>query len=97
MSIVRFVPVVRPVVAVAATGLTKSIVQLFVPVVRPVAVATGAGAGGSVVRAFVPVRLCERVLMIDEVFLVVLVRAMVEWFQSKGVGGFYSCGIKATK
>ena len=60
--------------------------------VGPVAVATGAGAG-AVVREVVPVRLCERVLMIDEV----LVRAMVEWFQSKGVG-VYSCGInKATE
>ena len=69
MSIVRFVPVVRPVVAV--------------------------------VRGVVPVRACERVLMIDVVVLEglrVLVRAMVEWFESKGVGGgCYSCGIKATK
>jgi len=35
--------------------------------------------------------------MID-VVLRVLVRAMVEWVQSKGVvGGCYSCGIKATE
>jgi len=66
---------------VVTTGGTGSFV---VPVVRPAATATGAGAGaaGSVVWAFVPVRLCERVLMIE-----VLVRAMVERFESKGVGG----------
>jgi len=56
-----------------------------VPVVRP-----------AIRRAGAVVRLCKRVLMIDEV-LVVLVRAMVERFESKGVG-VYSCGInKATE
>jgi len=40
------------------------------------------------------VRLCERVLMIDEV-LVVLVRAMVEWFQSKGVIFLWNIGNKS--
>ena len=56
-----------------------------VPVVRPVATAT-----------FVPVQLCERVLMIDEV-LVVLVRAMVERFESKGVGGLLFLWNKGNK
>jgi len=54
-----------------------------VPVVRPT---TGAGAGAIVRES---VRLCERVLMIDVVVLEglrVVVRAMVEWFESKGVG-----------
>ena len=64
----------------------ESIGRSFVPVVRPVAVATGAGAiVSSFVRTFVPVRasvrVCARVLMIE-----VLVRAMVERFESKGVG-----------
>jgi len=49
-------------------------------VVRPVA-ATG---------AVFPVRLCEQVLMIDEV----LVRAMVEWFESKGVIFLWNIGNK---
>jgi len=39
--------------------------------------------------------------MIDVVVVLeglrVLVRAMVKRFESKGVGGCYSCGIKATK
>jgi len=71
--------IVRPVVTATGTG------AVVVPVVRPpVATATGAGAGATCVpvRGVVPVRLFERVLMIDEV----LVRAMVEWFESKGVG-----------
>jgi len=72
-SIVR--PAVLVVVITTATGL------FVVPVVRPpVATATGAGAiVSSFVGTFVPVRLCERVLMIE-----VLVRVMVERFESKG-------------
>ena len=39
------------------------------------------GVGAGAIERDESVRLCERVLMIDEV----LVRAMVKWFESKGV------------